>query len=658
MSINIPEYLTTASQKFYGVDVASASMPDLWKDFLTTLSQSTKDYLALISSRDRDEVHAAVNRIALAAATAMTADGETAPNVMWIVAQLTDKLLLLRGTDQLTGLESTNASVIETTLLSIAPSTVQQFPDVSTLITYMAGVIADTGAAPTLKLWNEFLTKTSTQVKDYLTLQSSDNRDNVRAVFTSLFKAEITQMFGEGVTPPDLPDLASNEVQVLIDTLSRGLVINRGDAALDGLLSTDPDVVNTTLSSLCPGLTLSPEVVTLLSRAAAAIAETGASLPVEYQNFLSSAIEAEHVSEATVAISPHEAEMRRIMFEIFSLALDMIRVLQTTSTLEGTLLYYYANVQREYVDMMSQTQMYGPTPKTRIIVNSQDFGKTALGYGNITVRSVVDYLYNQIKDTTGAQTITYSSTGETYVGTGDFTDQYNVDTIGVLEFKLIRDSKNGYEFQIQVPSEGAFYTLFSTKRLSDDGTSFSATNDFNKDSLYYVNSNLTGTQQTADLISRMMAHLTKEWNETPDTTTIADIPGSTSPDLLSIGSVVIDNFGDLKTQWSSAATQDTPANVYFTGPVQTAWENMFSSDYGDTDKLAAAASRASSFRSETSAVLQTYLETARSLKQIASDASKRADSVLSQIKESIQNQENLVQSISESLRGILSAIFR
>ena len=61
-------------------------------------------------------------------------------------------------------------------------------------------------------------------------------------------------------------------------------------------------------------------------------------------------------------------------------------------------------------------------------------------------------------------------------------------------------------------------------------------------------------------------------------------------------------------------------------------------------------------RAEINTRNQTYLENARSQRQILRDQSKVVDDNLSQTREALNQQANLLNSIAESLRGLISAI--
>jgi hypothetical protein len=80
------------------------------------------------------------------------------------------------------------------------------------------------------------------------------------------------------------------------------------------------------------------------------------------------------------------------------------------------------------------------------------------------------------------------------------------------------------------------------------------------------------------------------------------------------------------------------------------------SDQNKTDQTNAA-SRASDFRTQENALLQTYIQSASSLKYMAADAGKRVDTAMTQVHQSLQNQSDLCDAIVNSLRGLIAAIF-
>lgn len=358
-----------------------------------------------------------------------------------------------------------------------------------------------------------------------------------------------------------------------------------------------------------------------------------------------------YVSEATVALSPTEIEQRRIAFEIFSLALSMLSALQRASTLAGTLMSYYTDVQREYMDLISQIQLYGPTGKYKIIVNSADFGKTQLGYSNTTVRNVLDYLISQIQtaDAVHGQKVaawySMAKSGDTSMG-------------APITFKLVEKPTStgemGYAFSIEDRSPAMQdpplepTTVFSTEFCSivngninygaEGGAGTGVGSDLYADNLYLPNISLGGVDQERDLVDRLLDHITKQWNQTSDAY------------LTFTGT----SLSTLKTLWTAtgAGTTDPEKALlnYLYGPSALAWAK----DDDEQKKKDAAAS----FRSETNAQIQIYLQNAQSLKQLAEDTGKRAESVLSQIQQSQENQMSLLSAIIDSLKGLLTAIFR
>ena len=496
----------------------------------------------------------------------------------------------------------------------------------------------DVSASTEQSLWAEFVSKLETPTQEYLAITSSSSSTEVRAALSDMFQGTIAKMTENGESAPDL---LSPDVQQLLDTLTEKLVSLRGQSALAGLSTANESTIFSTLTALCSDLTLNQALTSLLAGAANTIAERAGGLSSLYLKFLSDKVTAAQTSEATSALSPREEEMRRIMFEVFNIALEMINVLQNSSRLQSNTLYYYTNLQQEYLHMMSQTQMYGPTASEYIIANSTDFGKTQLGYSNITVRNIADYLMEQIG--TGTGTVYYSS-------------QYDSTFQPVIRFALTRSSNGGYAFALQLynDSAGGYYTAFSTQKISSDGTDYSATNSIDSTKFYYADTNITGTAQTADIVNKLMYHLTRQWNETSGSMT-----GSGGYLINYTGSAQITDLTALKYYWGPNANSHWMYNIYFTGPIAKAYETA-TDDTSTTDvnEATEAQTRASTFRSEANALLQIYLENARSLKELASSTAKQTQSVMTQLTESLQNQSNLLTAITESLRGILSAIFR
>lgn len=82
------------------------------------------------------------------------------------------------------------------------------------------------------------------------------------------------------------------------------------------------------------------------------------------------------------------------------------------------------------------------------------------------------------------------------------------------------------------------------------------------------------------------------------------------------------------------------------------WSNIVDSGTDDENKARAG------LRGEVNGRLQLYIENARSLKQQVQDMGKPIDNLVNQTQEAIQNQTQLLTAITESLKGLIAAIFR
>lgn len=244
--------------------------------------------------------------------------------------------------------------------------------------------------------------------------------------------------------------------------------------------------------------------------------------------FLHDTLSSAQASEAVNAISPAEQDIRSILFSAFSIVLKMLSTLQKAIQVESKALDFYANWESRITDMVSATPLYGPTANTQIVANDTDFGKTSLGFGNITVRDMVSYLYNQIQQN----------------GTSDETFDITNPTINFPRFELIKNPNGTYTINIR-PENGSS-TIFMTATAT-------------------VNTLLTATEQQSDVVNNLVSGLTTYWNslssivvpnQTVTVTTRDSISGALSGTANSNISI------DLKQVWKQGGGAINPALPY------------------------------------------------------------------------------------------------
>jgi len=365
------------------------------------------------------------------------------------------------------------------------------------------------------------------------------------------------------------------------------------------------------------------------------IPETNPEIRQKYLLFLSGKLDIVVAAEGESAFSPQEVAARHIMFEAFNIVLKMLKVLQFCMKTQSQMLSFYAKWQKEYVNMMRKLPMYGPEIMARIIANSTDFGDTKLGYGGTTVRDVLESLVRDIKSEEPQPPLF-----TTRLAIFNHGQDYMVTEHPTLNPYIVRFELSEQLDASQNPTGQYRFSIFVNTDPLTAGT-YADTPILQVD--LAANPALTGQARERDLCERLLALCTQQWNA-----------GTFDPSNTALL--------DIKVKWGTATVSDAlmkndPIYSLIWGPWNTpapgAWPDAFSYGASDEDKKTA-----TSFRSELNSRLQLYLENARSLKERIADTSKRTESLESQIKESMQSQSNLLSSMTESLRGLLSAIFR
>lgn len=390
------------------------------------------------------------------------------------------------------------------------------------------------------------------------------------------------------------------------------------------------------------------------------VGATDAQKQAAYMQFLAAKVEDAFVAEAANMISPSEEGARRIMFEAFNLVLKMLRALQTCMAAQSKLSTFYAEWQDRYTRMMAHTPIYGPESDPLIHAKEEDFGQTSLGYGNIVVRDILSSLMEKMKALSGSsETVSYIMPVSVYDAANQTFSEFGGSTsLGVYQFNLTR-TKSGnvatYVLDLKVtlfgeqPRRATFLTGQSSGAVP------------------------VGTKEEEKVMDQILSQMTTAWKNTQAVNNPDRFNTSTNSTELELRQAV-------KYIWTRQITAkalytELPATsmyyIGFQGPARPpfvstgtgplAWPEMFKdlpADEGDKTTNKDKKTSAASYRSELNSKLQIFLETARSWKTRASDASKRLDTLIAQVKESIQSQSTFLSAITESLRGLISAIYR
>ncbi len=427
----------------------------------------------------------------------------------------------------------------------------------------------------------------------------------------------------------------------------------------------------------------------------------------QYMEFLESRLTSIYKSEEKGALSPLEIMARDIFFEIFSIAIDMLRTLQQSMRTQSELLKFYADWQKEYTDMMSQVPIYGPLASTRILANDEDFGATKLGFADVTVRQTFAHLLEEIETQAfsgNTREITFAHEGGESIKIPIFSDTnmyWDDDQSRYVKFRLTEERQvdGTSKYKAEVIS-----LIYDPDEPENDGwieISIINTNEIIESDPDDVEidvsapSSLHGEEYNEYLLSALMTKLTEDWNfKTTDPFWSAnayagayvlndnpiDAALLTFADLKELWGPNGDTFEGIYSDYEAAGSPSSAAgkrefahrlfllNHYGTclwgpwdSPKPGAWPNViesFEDLYSNQDKRDAARSASQGFRGELNAQLQLFIQNTDARKQAVRDLSEGSEAVINQIRESIQAQSQLLRAITESLRSLLSAIFR
>lgn len=338
-------------------------------------------------------------------------------------------------------------------------------------------------------------------------------------------------------------------------------------------------------------------------------------------------------------LPPEEIKKRNIMFEVLKSVVDMLLSLQSTVTVQAQSIAMHARWQKEYTNMLTRvpTLVGGESSAVKPIdVNAlnPDWSKFTFGYGDISVQDMANWWADQ--RVYGKNDIfTIESPGEQVT-----TSPIYAFTAFGFTFKISATEISFYPTLGGSPPSIPFYPTLSIP-IASSGTTFD--------------------QHTANFQNAFKTF----WNTYQGHVDALSNIAQGSYNYANLNMLTIDPFTtDVNLQklltWGQIFTQTKPITdpwaaleilkpyTYVAPSGITAQDNRYR-------VLAEANAKA---RGEINSKEQQYIENVRSKRQIVQDTQSALQANLDQSRQTLSQQSDLLTSVIDSLKGLLSSIFR
>ncbi len=307
--------------------------------------------------------------------------------------------------------------------------------------------------------------------------------------------------------------------------------------------------------------------------------------------------------------SPEEIKKRQVIFEAFSMALDMISALQNTVRALTQTLTMNSKWQEQYTQMLIKMPVYYQGAPSAMSINSTDFAKSTFGYDNITAQSIFQYGIAQAMQS----------------------PNQNIDipiSVYAVGFRFYADTSAGtISVRILDAGDQTGNSLFYPQ------TTFSAGTKQWAGATPSVSIPANNGQISAAATSLIQLVSASQFNV--EITALPPIPGFPRPPLTT------QSFTNYVTfNWNNVA------GIPWTPGTQTTSTN--------TTDISAAQSKRAEFNQK----IQSFQDTTRSLRQSVRDSATPIQSVLNQAQDGLNKMFSLLSSITDTLKGIISAIHR
>lgn len=348
-------------------------------------------------------------------------------------------------------------------------------------------------------------------------------------------------------------------------------------------------------------------------------------------------------------LSPEEIKKRNIMFGVLNSVLSMLLSLQNTVTVEAGSIAVHGKWQKEYTDMLTRVPNYvGGEDSTNhaIDVNAAnpDWSQFTIGYDGISVQDIAEWWAQKRIDGSGA-TFSLSS-----IQTMGLSQAQNGTTL-IKNYWTLDFTPTSLQVNFQSVGTGAnpFFNGPFTYAVYNipTGANFDASvaNVENAFKTYWNDLGLYfGTLQFQEQFF-VQPYL----NSLPSATTFS----TTSTDLLEQAKLI---QSQIFTQSTTVPTAANRANLFALLKPYT--YSAPSSVTQATDPLRNLSDSNAKSRAEINSRDQQYIENIRSKRQVVQDIQSALQSNLDQSRQTLSQQTDLLNSIIDSLKGLLSSIFR
>lgn len=378
--------------------------------------------------------------------------------------------------------------------------------------------------------------------------------------------------------------------------------------------------------------------------------------------------------------SADEIKQRTIMFETFEILLKMLISLQDTVGVVGKNLIFFGKWQEQYTNMLTRVPIYTGGTASNIEVSGTDPLNISFGYNNINIDDIANWYASKV------------ATGEssTFYITSQLTNQIQFDgreleTRTALKIEANPSASRGLKISLVqqiITVSGQKTRVYDQDgndielgtfmvRLPSPPTPNGGTGDFTSDADVFK---ATFKSFYNDLVAageiRLNGVTDPHTNFYTGTLYKLDSNGDLVPAVFDGNAFILGKLknlpifkitsepGSTVSNWQTFQSRDDFSEIIPdsdpVGSLNVPWEHTFNDSTADKDR----ADQDSKARGEINARNQQYIENIRSRRQIVQDNAKQIESALSQAKESISEMANLLTSIMDSLKGLISSIFR